>query len=67
MNQIWINVGYRLSAFGFLACDEPKVPGNFGFKDVWLALLWVRDNVHSFGGDPNDIQLSGLSAGERPI
>lgn len=45
-----MNVGYRLSAFGFLACDEPKVEGNFGFKDQWLALLWVRDNIAAFGG-----------------
>ncbi len=36
--------------FGFLACDEPKIDGNFGFKDQWLALLWVRDNIKAFGG-----------------
>jgi len=45
-----VNIGYRLSAFGFLACDEPKISGNFGFKDQWLALEWVRDNIACFGG-----------------
>jgi len=24
---------YRLRLLGFLACDEPKISGNFGFKD----------------------------------
>lgn len=45
-----MNIGYRLSVLGFLACDEPKVDGNFGFKDQWLGLLWVRDNIAAFGG-----------------
>ncbi|EED80621.1 predicted protein [Postia placenta Mad-698-R] len=49
-SEVWVNIGYRLSAFGFLACDEPRVAGNFGFKDQWLALLWVRDNIEQFGG-----------------
>ncbi|KAK0240979.1 Alpha/Beta hydrolase protein [Armillaria nabsnona] len=42
---VWVNVGYRLSAFGFLACDKPKINGNFGFKDQWVALEWVRENI----------------------
>ena len=50
-----MNIGYRLSAFGFLASDEPKIDGNFGFKDQWLALLWVRDNIKAFGGTPDAV------------
>ena len=50
-SEVWVNIGYRLSAFGFLACDEPKISGNFGFKDQWLAMLWIRDNIASFGGE----------------
>lgn len=49
-DEIWVNVGYRLSAFGFLACDEPRLDGNYGFKDQWLGLQWVKDNIASFGG-----------------
>lgn len=49
-SEIWVNIGYRLSAFGFLACDQPKVDGNFGFKDQWLALKWIKDNIKVFGG-----------------
>ncbi|KAM5543541.1 hypothetical protein V8D89_002792 [Ganoderma adspersum] len=65
--EVWVNIGYRLSAFGFLASDEPKIDGNFGFKDQWLALLWVRDNVRAFGGNADDIQISGLSAGAHSV
>jgi carboxylesterase type B len=49
-SQVWVNIGYRLSAFGFLACDKPCVEGNFGFKDQWMGLEWVRDNISAFGG-----------------
>jgi carboxylesterase type B len=49
-SEVWVNIGYRLSTFGFLACDEPAISGNFGFKDQWLALEWIKDNIDSFGG-----------------
>ncbi|PIL23205.1 hypothetical protein GSI_14514 [Ganoderma sinense ZZ0214-1] len=65
--EVWVNIGYRLSAFGFLASDEPKIDGNFGFKDQWLALQWVRDNIKAFGGNPDYIQVSGLSAGAHSV
>lgn len=50
-SEVWVNIGYRLSAFGFLACDKPRIEGNFGFKDQWMALEWVRDNISAFGGE----------------
>lgn len=50
-SEVWVNIGYRLSVFGFLACDEPKIEGNFGFKDQWLALLWIQENIEAFGGN----------------
>lgn len=66
-NELWINVGYRLSAFGFLASSEKAISGNFGFKDQWTALEWVRANAAAFGGDPDDIELNGLSAGAHSV
>jgi carboxylesterase type B len=85
-SEVWVNIGYRLSVFGFLACDKPRIEGNFGFKDQWMALEWIRDNIEAFGGmmdgladvrsshsaissfnttgDPQNIQVTGLSAGE---
>lgn len=59
-SEVWVNIGYRLSAFGFLACDEPRVEGNFGFKDQWIALEWVRDNIDAFGGKTDGFMGAGL-------
>ncbi|KAJ7807259.1 Alpha/Beta hydrolase protein [Mycena olivaceomarginata] len=66
-SEVWVNIGYRLSAFGFLACDKPAISGNFGFKDQWLALEWIKENIASFGGDPDNIQINGLSAGAHSV
>ncbi|KAF9046824.1 alpha/beta-hydrolase [Hymenopellis radicata] len=65
--EVHVNIGYRLSAFGFLACDEPKVAGNFGFKDQWMGLEWIRDNIAAFGGNPENITIQGLSAGAHSV
>lgn len=61
--EIHINIGYRLSVLGFLACDEPKIDGNFGFKDQWLALQWISENIASFGGklECTSCQISSIS------
>ncbi|KAJ7806788.1 Alpha/Beta hydrolase protein [Mycena olivaceomarginata] len=66
-SEVWVNIGYRLSAFGFLACDKPAISGNFGFKDQWLAVRWIRENINAFGGDPENIQITGLSAGAHSV
>ncbi|KAJ6485803.1 Alpha/Beta hydrolase protein [Mycena sanguinolenta] len=66
-SEVWVNIGYRLSAFGFLACDKPAIKGNFGFKDQWLALEWIKENIGAFGGNPENIQITGLSAGAHSV
>ncbi|KAG6828499.1 hypothetical protein H0H92_007774 [Tricholoma furcatifolium] len=66
-SEVYVNIGYRLSAFGFLACDRPLLRGNYGFKDQWLALEWIKDNIAAFGGDPGNIQVTGLSAGAHSV
>ncbi|KAJ7788664.1 Alpha/Beta hydrolase protein [Mycena olivaceomarginata] len=68
-SEVWVNIGYRLSAFGFLACDKPAISGNFGFKDQWLAVRWIRGEYKCIQseGDPENIQITGLSAGAHSV
>jgi carboxylesterase type B len=48
---------------GFLNLGTPVVSGNFGLKDQVATLKWVKNNIQSFGGDPNNVTLFGESGG----
>lgn len=65
---ILVTVNYRLGLFGFLAHPEltkesPDAPTNFGSLDQQAGLHWVKRNIAAFGGDPDNITISGQSAG----
>ena len=64
---IMVTINYRLGALGFLNTRSKEAPGNAGLKDQVLALKWVRDNIESFGGDPNQVTISGQSAGSASV
>ncbi|XP_038214494.1 juvenile hormone esterase-like isoform X1 [Zerene cesonia] len=62
-NVVLVTFNYRLEVFGFLCLDNEEVPGNAGLKDQVAALTWVKKNICSFGGDPENITIFGCSAG----
>lgn len=68
---IVVNVNYRLGLLGFnclpVLQTEEGTSGNYGFLDMARSLEWVRDNIESFGGDANNVTISGHSAGGRDV
>ncbi len=58
-----VSMNYRLGNFGWFTHAGLGANGNQGFEDQQLALRWVRDNISSFGGDPNNVTVVGESAG----
>ncbi len=63
-----VSINYRLGPFGFLRLEdvtkgEINSSGNEGLTDQRNAIMWVKQNISSFGGDPNNITIFGESAG----
>lgn len=69
---ILVTINYRLGVFGFLATSElakeqDGVAGNYGLMDIIAALKWVKKNIGSFGGDPQNVLIFGESAGSFAV
>ncbi|WP_405632897.1 carboxylesterase family protein [Streptomyces sp. NBC_00016] len=62
-----VSVNYRLGALGALSLSQYggrlAEASNLGLQDVIAALAWVKQNIASFGGDPDDVTVFGHSAG----
>ncbi|XP_063826900.1 juvenile hormone esterase-like isoform X2 [Ostrinia nubilalis] len=66
-NVVLVTINYRVDALGFLNLDTKDVPGSAGMKDQSLALKWVHDNIHKFGGDLDKVTIFGESAGSASV
>jgi len=61
-----VTPNYRVGALGFLASDH-LADTNFGLLDQRMALHWVQENIHLFGGDPSRVTIMGQSAGAMSV
>lgn len=68
---VFVSINYRLGAFGYLALEdfmtEYDTSGNFGTLDQIMALKWIQNNIAQFGGDPDQVVISGQSAGGASV
>ena len=69
---IYVAINYRLGFFGFLASKELRAEAegsgetafsNMAMHDQRVALLWVKEHIEHFGGDPANVTIAGESAG----
>ena len=63
-NCVFVTLDYRLGLFGFnclpALCRGSDDTGNFTLLDIAKALDWVKDNIAQFGGDADNITISGF-------
>ncbi|XP_028173083.1 esterase FE4-like isoform X1 [Ostrinia furnacalis] len=62
-NVVIVTVSHRLGLLGYLTTEDDVIPPNNGIKDFIFALKWVKDNIKSFGGDPNRVTIMGSKGG----
>lgn len=68
-------VQYRLGPLGWFfhpdvqtgGADLLSDSGNFGTLDTIRALEWVQENIADFGGDPDNVTITGESAGGHNV
>jgi para-nitrobenzyl esterase len=64
-----VTVNYRLGVLGWadLSGLGAEAPVNRGLLDQVAALRWIREHIHAFGGDSDEVTLAGESAGAMSI
>lgn len=72
-DAIVVSVNYRLGPLGFnplpalkTGTDEEN-SGNYTMLDIAKSLDWVEENIAAFGGDKENVTISGFSAGGRDV
>ncbi|WP_263296307.1 carboxylesterase family protein [Pseudomonas sp. A-R-19] len=64
---IGVSLNYRLGPLGWLSLSHYggvlADATNLGLQDIITALKWVQENIAQFGGDPQNVTVTGHSAG----
>ncbi len=64
---VFVSLNHRLNVLGFMDASnfgpQYKNSANAGLADIVMALEWVKDNIASFGGDPDNVTIFGHSGG----
>jgi para-nitrobenzyl esterase len=70
---IFVSFNYRVGILGNLAHPEltaespHRASGNYGLMDQVAALQWIKRNIAQFGGDPDNVTVTGQSAGAMSV
>ncbi|MFF4319259.1 carboxylesterase/lipase family protein [Streptomyces sp. NPDC001568] len=70
--SVVVSINYRLGQLGYLGLPELGAEnvhrsGSFGLMDQIAALRWTRENIGAFGGNPENVTISGQSAGSGSV
>nr|WP_293837556.1 carboxylesterase family protein [uncultured Arsenicibacter sp.] len=64
---VLVSINHRLNILGFMDLsaygDKYKASPNNSVHDMIAALKWVKANIASFGGDPDNVTIFGQSGG----
>lgn len=72
---VMVVLQYRLGPLGWFfhpdvqtaGVDALSDSGNFGTLDTIEALKWIKANIADFGGDPDNVTITGESAGAHNV
>lgn len=69
---VFVSINHRLGPLGFsdlsaVGGDKYKDSGNVGMLDILFAMEWIRDNIATFGGDPENVTVMGQSGGGSKV
>src|SRR5229473_318849 len=67
-DAVVVTHNHRLNVYGYLNLahlggEEYASSANVGMLDLVAVLEWVRDNIKTFGGDPDCVTIFGQSGG----
>lgn len=65
-NVVTVSISFRHGVFGYLY-DKERGNSSLGYEDQVMALEWIQRNIADFGGDPDNVTLSGQSAGAQSV